>query len=118
MSRADGVTRISTGTALAYEGGRGGTQWPVTRYTAKVDGLTLTRKDGGERKFKTRPAALAAARIARTAAQTARLASIRESIIAENVSLNQVRDLQGIGESNPELLAGDVLLMEWAGLPE
>lgn len=64
MTDAAKTPTISTGTALAYESGRGGTKWPTTRFTAKVDGETLMRKDGIERKFKTKTAALNAARTA------------------------------------------------------
>lgn len=56
--------KISTGIAVAYSTGRGGTKWPETRHTAMIDGRTLVRKDGIERKFKTKAAALNAARIA------------------------------------------------------
>jgi hypothetical protein len=58
------MAHISTGITVAYSTGRGGTKWPETRHTAKVDGYTLTRKDGIERKFKTKTAALNAARVA------------------------------------------------------
>ena len=47
-----------------------------------------------------------------------RLADIRKSIEAENISYSEIYELQNIAESNPELLADDVLLREWAGLPE
>lgn len=54
--------RISTGTTLVYEKGRGGTKWPTDRHTAEVDGETLLRKDGHPRRFTTKEAALKAAR--------------------------------------------------------
>lgn len=47
-----------------------------------------------------------------------RIAEIRESIVAENISWSEIAELQHIGETMPELLAGDTLLQEWAGLPE
>ena len=53
--------KISTGITIAYSAGRGGTKWPETRHTAEVDGRTLFRRDGIERKFKTKEAALKAA---------------------------------------------------------
>jgi hypothetical protein len=58
----DKAPKISTGTTLVYEKGRGGTKWPTSRFTAKVDGETLDRKDGHPRRFLTREAALKAAR--------------------------------------------------------
>ena len=54
--------KISTGTTLVYEKGRGGTMWPSTRHTAQVDGVDLIRKDGRPRRFLTAKAALAAAK--------------------------------------------------------
>jgi hypothetical protein len=56
--------KISTGFAIVYTTGRGGTKWPEDRHTAKVNGRTLMRKDGIERTFKTKGAALKAALIA------------------------------------------------------
>jgi hypothetical protein len=53
---------IKTDTDVAYSRGRGGTKWPVERFVAAINGVWLTRKDGGLRKFKTRRAARIAAR--------------------------------------------------------
>ena len=47
-----------------------------------------------------------------------RIAEIRAAIVAESVSWSELYELQCIGEESPELLADDVLLQEWAGLPE
>jgi len=46
-----------------------------------------------------------------------RLADIRDSIDTESVSYSEVAELQGYGAAGliPE---GDVVLREWAGLPE
>ena len=49
---------------------------------------------------------------------TARLAAIRAAIVAESVSYGEIAELQAIAESNPAALAGDMLLQEWAGIPE
>jgi hypothetical protein len=62
MTSAGTTAKISTGFANVYSAGRGGTKWPEERHTAKVDGRTLMRKDGIERTFKTKAAALKAAR--------------------------------------------------------
>jgi hypothetical protein len=62
MKHAETTPKISTGWALVYSAGRGGTKWPESRHTAKIDGRTLMRKDGIERTFKTEAAALKAAR--------------------------------------------------------
>lgn len=62
MTDAATTAKFSTGTGLVYEKGWGGTKWPSERHTAKVDGRTLMRKDGVERMFKTKAAALKAAR--------------------------------------------------------
>jgi hypothetical protein len=64
MTYKEAPPKISTGWALAYSKGRGGTKWPEERHTAKIDGRTLMRKDGIERMFKSKEAALKAARIA------------------------------------------------------
>lgn len=48
----------------------------------------------------------------------ARIAEIRAAIVAENISYSELAELQEIGETAPELLAGDGMLQEWAGLPE
>lgn len=64
MTSAAKTAKISTGFTVVYSKGRGGTKWPETRHTAKVDGRILMRKDGTERTFKTKEAALNAARIA------------------------------------------------------
>ena len=47
-----------------------------------------------------------------------RLAEIRASIVAENVSYGDIAELQAIAENNPDSLGDDILLREWAGLPE
>ena len=44
-----------------------------------------------------------------------RLAAIRESIVAEHVSWGEIIELQGLAD---EIDPGDVLLLEWAGVPE
>jgi hypothetical protein len=62
MNSAEKILNISTGICIVYEKGRGGTKWPSNRNTAKVGGSTLMRKDGFERTFKTKAAALKAAR--------------------------------------------------------
>jgi hypothetical protein len=54
--------KITAEPTVAYERGRGGAQWPTTRYAACVDGKPLSDKRGRERKFKTKEAALKAAR--------------------------------------------------------
>lgn len=53
----DTSPKITSGITVAHVNG-----WPETRHTAEVDGRTLFRKDGIERKFKTKAAALKAAR--------------------------------------------------------
>ncbi len=50
--------------------------------------------------------------------QARRLEQIRAAIVAENVSLSELAELQAIGASDPDALAGDMLLQEWAGIPE
>lgn len=47
-----------------------------------------------------------------------RLAAIRAAIESESVSYGEIAELQAIAESNPAALAGDMLLQEWAGIPE
>ena len=64
MTSTETPPKISTGSTIAYSKGRGGTKWPEDRHTAVIDGRTLMRKDGTERMFKTKEAALKAARIA------------------------------------------------------
>lgn len=49
---------------------------------------------------------------------TARLADIRAAIESESVSYGEIAELQAIAESDPAALAGDLLLQEWAGIPE
>ena len=44
-----------------------------------------------------------------------RLAEIRESIVAENVSWGELIELQSLTE---HIDPGDVLLLEWAGVDE
>ena len=44
-----------------------------------------------------------------------RLAAIRKSIEAENISWGELIELQGLTE---HIDSGDVLLLEWAGVPE
>lgn len=56
------TAKISTGTTLVYEKGRGGALWPSSRHTALVNGETLLRKDGHPRRFTTQAAAVKAAR--------------------------------------------------------
>lgn len=51
-------------------------------------------------------------------APVARLAAIRAAIENESVSYGEIAELQAIAEANPAALADDVLLREWAGLPE
>lgn len=46
------------------------------------------------------------------------LADIRKAIADESVSYDQLAILQDTAESNPAALAGDIVLREWAGLPE
>ena len=64
MTAKETAPKISTGIAVAYSTGRGGTKWPEARHTAEIDGRTLMRKDGTERMFKSKAAALKAAKIA------------------------------------------------------
>ena len=45
-----------------------------------------------------------------------RLAAIRKSIVAENVSINEIAELQN--ELVEHIDPSDVLLLEWAGVPE
>lgn len=47
-----------------------------------------------------------------------RLEIIRKAIEAENISYDQLHELQTIAASHPELVANDSLLAELAGLPE
>ena len=44
-----------------------------------------------------------------------RLAAIRESIETESVSWGELAELQGLAD---DIDPGDVLLLEWAGVPE
>ena len=53
--------KIEARPTVGYSRGRGGTRWPVTVYTAFVNGIELNRKDGLPRTFKTKDAALKAA---------------------------------------------------------
>ena len=46
----------------------------------------------------------------------ARLAAIRKSIEAENVSMDEIAELQN--ELVEHIDPSDVLLLEWAGVPE
>ncbi len=55
------AARIEARPTVGYSKGRGGTKWPVTVYTAFVNGVELSRKDGLPRTFKTKDAALKAA---------------------------------------------------------
>lgn len=45
----------------------------------------------------------------------ARLAAIRESIENESVSMGELIELEGLSD---HIEGGDVLLLEWAGVPE
>ena len=44
-----------------------------------------------------------------------RLKSIRKAIIAENISYGEIAELQSLQD---HIEPGDVLLAEWAGIPE
>ena len=44
-----------------------------------------------------------------------RLAEIRKSIVAENVSWGEIIELQGLAD---DIDPSDMLLLEWAGVPE
>lgn len=46
---------------------------------------------------------------------TVQLESIRRSIRAQRISYSELADLQGLAE---HIDAGDVELLEWAGVPE
>lgn len=50
--------------------------------------------------------------------QEKRIAKIRKAIDAENVSLGELSELQGIAATHPQLFSDDALLAEWAGIPE
>ena len=69
MTAAEAAPKVSAGWTVAYVSGRGGTKWPEARHTALINGRTLMRKDGIERTFKTKAAALKAARAALELAQ-------------------------------------------------
>ena len=47
-----------------------------------------------------------------------RLQELREAIEAEYISYGEISELQGLAQSHPELFIGDILLAEWAGIPE
>jgi len=47
-----------------------------------------------------------------------RLQELREAIEAEYISYGEISELQDLAQSNPELFIGDILLAEWAGIPE
>jgi hypothetical protein len=55
------AAKIEARPTVAYSKGRGGTKWPMTVYNAVVNGTYLKRKDGLDRRFKTKEAALKAA---------------------------------------------------------
>jgi len=55
---------------------------------------------------------------ANNAAPETRLTQIRAAIDAENVSYGELAELQDIAADRPDLIAGDCLLSEWAGIPE